>query len=374
MAKAQNVVQAKKKPSGWGARFRFFGRTLISNDACVEGRKKPWYAPLLIALLSAVIATAPTTYAYFTQSGGTLLDPPTYGLDNALMDFDGQMAAKGVTMAIQDNKLVHGETLANLYANSASYYGHYYDVTVHKTVISADSSSYTVQEVVERHCDFVVYYHGGSADDLSTFMTTILSAPANDPNNAWTTVVAYGTNAMFLGEDGFWVVKLPQGVTTSAGEKYYRWDAPALQGLSLASLATRDIAGNGYLATPGTKEAAAEHLASWKGLLNVAWDGTRISNGWIWTGITLASYVAIAFVLGLSVYLMTRGKKNPFSIYSFWDSQKIAYWASSTPALLTLLGFIPMFQSWAFLLYIFIYGMRIMWMSMRSLRPQYEGS
>ena len=93
-------------------------------------------------------------------------------------------------------------------------------------------------------------------------------------------------------------------------------------------------------------------------------------NGLTWVGIVAAIFVALTFILGLTVFLMTRGKRNPFNVYTFWQSQKIAYWASFTPAVLAMiLSFIV--PSWAILFYIFLFGMRIMWMSMRSLRPQY---
>jgi hypothetical protein len=75
-------------------------------------------------------------------------------------------------------------------------------------------------------------------------------------------------------------------------------------------------------------------------------------------------------LLGLTVFLMTRGKTNPFRIYTFWECQKIAYWAAFSPSVLALIGFA--FPAYAPLVYIFLYGMRVMWMSMRSLRPVYN--
>ena len=70
---------------------------------------------------------------------------------------------------------------------------------------------------------------------------------------------------------------------------------------------------------------------------------------------------------------MTRGKKtNPFHILTFWQTQKIAYWESLAPGILSLLGFIPFFSQFAMFFYLFLMGMRTMWMSTRQLRPQYD--
>ncbi|MDD7715503.1 MAG: hypothetical protein PUJ84_06330, partial [Mollicutes bacterium] len=95
------------------------------------------------------------------------------------------------------------------------------------------------------------------------------------------------------------------------------------------------------------------------------------TQSWTYCGIMAAVYVGLEFLFGLVIFLMTRGKRNPFRIYTFWETQKMAYWASVSPAILSLIvGFLlPQFAMMGF---IFLFGLRIMWMSMRSLRP-YEG-
>ncbi len=388
MSQAKPIAKPVKPQSSWKGRLKFFFTTLISNDACVEGRKKPWYAPVLIAVLSILIATAPTMTSFFQQSGSTLLNSPTYGLDNALVDFDEQMADKGVVLTIENNTLVGnpkdsastaaGE-LKKLYAGANDYYGYFYDVKVVSTPISSSSSAASsssstgVVTVTQTHCDLVVYYHTGSASDLAAFASTILSVASNDPNSSWETLSNYSTNTIFLGDEGFLFVKKPTGSSSSIAEKYYQWNAASIQGFNLANLANKSTHSVGYNNARGTDGYKTETLAAWSEMLSDAWETQKISNAWIWTEITLAIYAGLTLVLGFSIWLMTRGKTNPFSIYSFWECQKIGYWASLSPALLTLLGFLPFFQAgWSLLLFIFLYGMRVMWMSMRSLRPRYE--
>jgi len=68
------------------------------------------------------------------------------------------------------------------------------------------------------------------------------------------------------------------------------------------------------------------------------------------------------------IFILTRGKRNPFRIYTFWETQKISYWASFTPSLLALIfGFI--FTEYAVMIFVMLIGVRIMWMSMKSLKP-----
>ena len=86
------------------------------------------------------------------------------------------------------------------------------------------------------------------------------------------------------------------------------------------------------------------------------------------TLIMLGVDALLIFFMGLMIFILTRGKRNPFRIYTFWETQKIAYWASFTPSLLALiLGFI--FTEYAVMIFVMLIGIRIMWMSMKSLKP-----
>ena len=67
---------------------------------------------------------------------------------------------------------------------------------------------------------------------------------------------------------------------------------------------------------------------------------------------------------------MTRGKSNPNRSIKFYQCLLIAFYAALTPALITLiLGFV--ISSMAIMVYVMVFGFRVMWMTMRSLRPQY---
>ena len=73
--------------------------------------------------------------------------------------------------------------------------------------------------------------------------------------------------------------------------------------------------------------------------------------------------------MGLMVFLLTRGKTNPFRIYTFWDCQKIAYWAVPAPSVISLaLGFFM--SNFALVSFALVVGLRVMWLSMRTLRPE----
>jgi hypothetical protein len=94
-----------------------------------------------------------------------------------------------------------------------------------------------------------------------------------------------------------------------------------------------------------------EIKATFKQFFNDGFETTKTSQAWIWTGIMAGVYAAFIIFMGLMIFLMTRGKNNPYRIYTFWQTQKMAYWAAPTPAVLAMgLGFAfssyAIFMSW----------------------------
>ena len=79
--------------------------------------------------------------------------------------------------------------------------------------------------------------------------------------------------------------------------------------------------------------------------------------------------VGLTVFMGIMLFILTRGKNNPFRIYSFWETQKIAYWASPSPSVIGMaMGFL--LASFAQVTFPLVMGLRVMWLSMRTLRPE----
>lgn len=86
----------------------------------------------------------------------------------------------------------------------------------------------------------------------------------------------------------------------------------------------------------------------------------------------LGVYLGLALILGLMIFLLTRGKNNPFRYLNFFVTQRIAWWALFTPALLGMIfGFILSGNIIGQMAFIVLASLRIMWLSMRQLRPAY---
>lgn len=384
-------IKAKKvssAPSGKGAKkesvwktkiwpaLRFFFSTMFSNDACVEGRKKKWYGPVGIALLSLVVALIPITVTHFTQSGGVIMDTPTYSLDVQLAEFSRELAAKDIDLVVEDGKLTnpggtwstnYGETERGCYFHTYSY------ETVTIPEVEEGETATPVYETVEV-VDFAVYYIGNHNRTAAEYALNNVLDSAQVSGSAYSPKT---TSFMVLHQDGYAIYLKPNynaestnSVIKSSGGD---WTIGTLDGFNFKDMATTSFAtGEAYKNSYETDPRAyvEEVRLSYQKFFHEGAYTNVLIQAFTWLGIYAAIFVALTFILGLTVFLMTRGKRNPFNTYSFWDGQKIAYWASFTPALLAMiLSF--MLPNYAILFYIFAYGMRIMWMSMKSLRPNY---
>ena len=400
MAKAKAVKKKQKNPI-WGKiwnEVKFFLLSLFSNDTCIEGRHKKWFFAVPVAVVSCVIAVIPTMCTYFGKSGGEFLSSPLYDYEIGLTNFTTTIKEKGLPFKISDNGelMVDGsdsnnneEAFKTIYTTTTKsdgteikfdYYANVYDtqsVTLKSettttgegesaTSVTTTTPTYTAKKAV----NFAVYVIGDEKT-AAEFATSVV-LKSEDPNaRLGENVSEYKTNFIVFGKLGFYAAKKPSGTSSNPKSSIYcTYKNAKFSGFSFADLVSQDLDGNAYSKENMTASEYREHIvSSWKQVFSAGWDETRISSGWQYTGICMAINVGVTFLLGLMVFLMTRGKNNPFRIYTFWDAQKIGYFASLCPALLSLLGFIPLLSQLGMFLYMLLFGLRIMWMSTKSLRP-----
>lgn len=402
--KAKAKAVKKKKPASpfWAKlwnQVKFFLGCLVSNDRCVEGRTTKWYGPVTIAILSCILALAPVMTTYFSRQGSSFFTgSASYNYEVGLSAFtekmDASKEAYPFTISEEGILLVDGKDATKNMANFANGFGTTLknakgeDVTLDgyaysytKTEIeyvndpSADQTASSIptipQKVEKTVIDFMVYYAPEGTSAASYATSSILTR--EDPNKTLgydESAKLYQTNFIVFGKESLYAAKKPAGTASApASSIALDYKDARLHGKSLANLFTEDLYGNAYQSKMTGAERRDAILASWGQVFEAGWNSTRVLIGWQYTGIALAINVSITFVGGLMVFLMTRGKNNPFRTYTFWQSQKIAYHASAAPAILSLFGFIPALANFSIFLYMFLLGVRIFWMSMKTLRP-----
>jgi hypothetical protein len=331
--------------------------SIISNGACIDlGRNKPWYGAIIMGLLSVILAIIPigVTRAW-VHAGDTMFATPTYEYETGLVKFEDALVDKGVSIVVDhDSKTLTATNFSALNADS--------DHTWYRYVNSDTKTTM-----------FEVFYTTTTDSDFTTFCTNVynLKNPYTGTANA-RTLCSY----LILGPKAYIGYKYPVNATASSG---YKGAASGQYDLTpsfrFEDLVKQNTHGKAY-DVPREKVDATNYdtyqqeiVDTYKVFFNEGYETTKIQGAWMWTGIMAAVYVVFIVFMGLMIWLMTRGKNNPYRIYTFWETQKMSYWAAFTPAVLACgLGFA--FSTYALFIFILFYGMRIMWMSMKNLRPE----
>ena len=381
--KAKKVKQKKKQPNkAWqaiwqGTKTLFL--SLFSNQTCVDQKDKKWYWAIPLGIISCVLAVVPLGVSQWNQSGSQLLDSPTYSVENGLIGFQEALSKNNVDVMIDATNhtaAINPGAWNAAFPDYGNTYSYRYDKTVTyfktDTVIDSNSQSSTTEvgpaeTRVEHFCDLTVYNCTALAGgvSLNEYVTTTLS------NSDVLGNTTYSVNALFLGKNQFVFVKAPSGAKTAQAKVIGQYDGASF---NMKYLVKQDSHGNAYdvsysqLTNGNYSIYLANSVSAWKLFFADAWNSSRIANGWRVSGIWLGVYVGMTMIYGFLIWLMTRGKDNPYRSYTLWQTQKIAYWAALCPAILSLiLGF--MWSAYIQMYFIFLFGFRVMWMSMKTLRP-----
>ena len=109
-------------------------------------------------------------------------------------------------------------------------------------------------------------------------------------------------------------------------------------------------------------------LANFKQFLNKSYLASKAKTTMVTCLFSLAVFAGLSLIMGFLMWIMTRGKNNPNNYFSLWLCMKLEARLALAPALITLLlGFLLV--SYAQMIFILTLGMRVMWISMKELRP-----
>jgi uncharacterized membrane protein len=111
-------------------------------------------------------------------------------------------------------------------------------------------------------------------------------------------------------------------------------------------------------------------VKNWNKVFDDTYKSQKSFNVMFFMGLYLLIYIVLVFLMGLLVFFLTRGKHNMFNYLKFIDCQKMTWWIAFAPALLAMLLSFLM-PGMASMLFIILMGLRVMWMSMKQLKPQY---
>ncbi|MBQ0008746.1 MAG: hypothetical protein KBS97_00470 [Firmicutes bacterium] len=315
--------------------FKLILRSLISNNACIEGgRKKPWYFAVIMLFLSMIFAILPLFVQTINTNGDDAFATYTYGADVATLRFTEDLNNNGIKMYV---KKAEGSESKMIVAEKD---GAVVDVNYAHTVPAVDGTQVP---------DFLFFYR-----------TTI-------PSDAELQILVgekQETSFMFFTQNEI-IVHLVNFDTKAAIKNIVCQNAPKYlnEGRSINEMLSA-------LADPTAR--VNETFANWKLFIRDSYNYTRLTALWQTCLIMGGINLGITAFMGFMIWILTRGKNNPYRLFNLWDTQKMAWWAAITPSILSLaFGFlIPRFAN---ILFPMLIGIRVMWLSMKSLRPDGSG-
>lgn len=343
--------------------------SLVSNNKVLDGaRHNPWWVALIYFVLGIILPIIPILTSGFAAYGSSMYSSRTYGFDTQITDLAISLNENDINLVVDDHKLVdQGDKWETYYGNTTTHGFEY---------INSSSSQY----------DFLAFYTKKSGNEFTQYVNSIVEkkyvvggtdiyvAPSSESSENKT--LTYRPNVLIMNPDTIYVAVYKANSAEIAGTVY--GDYKTLEnGYNLKSLA---YTGN---VTSSTVIDSAKHIellanptycsgvfTNYKSFLDLTFINNRDRSTLYTCLLALGIYAALGVFMGLMVFILTRGKRNYYNILSFLDCEKINAWAMLTPGLLgMILGF--MIPSYAIMFFIILLGLRVMWMSMKQLRPTY---
>ena len=337
----------------------FFG--LFSNDHAIEGAKSnPWWVCLIIGLFASLIPVVPITVTQAKTYGASFLSGYTYRFNQNIAD-----ATRTLSLDNKDFK-VENSQLSYLVNGSVQEVNSENDVNPIFSHVSVSTQQY----------ELMIYFTNREKADLKTYISNISEKTyvyhtTNTPDES-NTETLYAPSFVVLSKTGIYT-RINKDDSVSVGSNTYTAYSSDWKHFKDGTLLIKEALPEGKTAAEVDLNKSSDVEAifnNWKEYYNKSYISQKNYNTWMTSLLFWGIYVALEFLMGLLVFLLTRGKNNMFNYLKFIDTQKIVWWASLAPAILAMIvGFI--FSNFAQMMFIILLGMRVMWISMKQLRPQY---
>lgn len=335
----------------------FFG--LFSNDYAIEGSKSyPWWVGLIIAIFAVTIPVIPITVTQARTYGASFLSKNVYRFDQNIATLTVELADNNEEFVVEDSKL-------NYYVDNVKQA---VDTTADILPVAQHISASTHQS------ELAIYYTQREGASYKTYVSDLAkvvfkAGTVEAPEESYEGTV-YSPSFVVLSSKGIYTrINKDDSITAGQGTyTNYVTDWKHMEGYKLITGSLPD--GQTSTVDLNSEEDVKAIFDNWKNYYNRAFINQKNYNTGMTSLLFFGIYVLLVFVMGVLVFLLTRGKNNMFNYLKFIDTQKIVWWASLSPAILAMIiGFI--FANFAQMMFIILLGLRVMWLSMRQLRPQY---
>jgi hypothetical protein len=355
---------------------------LFSNQRAINGAKhNPWWVAIIMFILAVVVAVLPITVNTFSAYGSSFLAGRVNSWDTQITTASLDLYNDGYDFLVGSNheiQLTKNNVAQTNYTDDTKPLFEYIDDS------RKDESNNVISEIT-----FQLYYTDqkvSSPDKNTPTVNDIFKAITNKKWEVGTTneyveptepssesseaaKVYYRPSFMLIFPEGYYAyLAVPRSLEAigSTGGDWLGFEEGTL-------LLKRVLTAEGF--NPATDTASNPDYTeavfnNWKKIYDIGFLNTKNTSTLTSSLIFLGVYAGLSFFMGLMIFLLTRGKKNPFNYLSFWTCFKINAWASVSPGLLSLiLGF--MIPSYTMMFFIILHGVRTMWMTTKQFKPQY---
>ena len=350
---------------------------LVNNNIAIEGAKTlPWWVATLMFVIGSFLPVIPIMVNASKTKGQDFVSSYTYSYDQGLVTCGVNLKTESLfDFKVEDKQLIayHRENTTDpSYVKMESTWVENADLTPVATY------NRVFEGKTERSLN--IYYtdrpFNGKVNSVSTLMsaitaqTYVLGTEEIYDAEVHTEVDAkkgvYIPSYIILYKTGLYSVIYKTGTTTAYKSTYAGLD---WKHADFENLLDRVTTVEGKEINLNDKTYVDASFENWKAVFNDSYLNQRVKTFWMNSGLYYGIYLVLGVFMGLMIFLLTRGKANPNRGLTFWITTKISWIACVAPAILAMaVGFF--WSMAAGLGFIVLFGLRIMWLSMRSLSPQ----
>ena len=335
--------------------------SLVNNAAAIRGAKAgPLWLTIVMFILSVLLPVVPIFVNNITTNGDAFISSYSYGLERYFTQVAIDVENAGYKLGFENHLLSIKDANNNPinYENygAAQAFASYKDEVTQEYTFALYVSDVTKNSEKKEVYNAITNIYYATGTDITT---------TYDKNNA---AASYRPSYLILFKDSLYVQinKGSKTVKNSLGGDYLTIKDSEDYLAELLTVKTKegevvaqDITNRTY--TDGVFKNFRKFLAK-------TYETLRVKNTFATSGIYLAIFFGLAIVMGMLMWLLTRGKNNPNNYYTPWLTMKIQGRLGLAPGIITLIvGFF--LTSYAPLIYIMTLGLRAMWVSMKELRP-----
>lgn len=348
---------------------------LFSNQRVINGAKHSvWWISLIMFVLAVLLPIIPITVNTSSAYGSSFLAGTIHSWDTQIAEASIELYNDGYEFTVRENALIEfsiNDVAQTTWDTDTTPVKQVYDDSVAgKQQISfqvfytdaplktKDKNVDTVSKIFEKI--IATKYEVGTTTEYVE-----PTEPATDENEE--TKYYYHPSFLLIYQEGYYAYlakpNSTEAVATSGGD----WKNLEVNTKLLERVVTVE-GKDPSVDTVNDPDYVEGIFNNWKEVYDLGYIYTRNTATLTSTLIFIGVYAGLSFFMGLMIFLLTRGKKNPFSYLKFGTCLKINAWASVSPAILALvLGF--MIPSYSMMFFIILHGVRTMWLTSKQLKP-----